>query len=142
MQLSKIPLPQLMISAQRGLTLGLSVEGKCVAMSIVERRQSLFELMLLAVDPLHQRQGYARELLFHTMDYIRLLGGKTLDAGAGNADIQSFLFLQRHGFRVVGVIPDHYYSSNARPEVENSIVNRDMIRYSADLTELAPQLPQ
>lgn len=136
---SKTPLPQLMMALKNGLTLGGMVDGVNVAVCIAEKRGEFYELIHLAVNPDYQKKGYGREILLHTLDYVRLLGGQYIETGAGNANVQMFMFLQRVGFRISGVTPDYYIYGNERPEVENAIVNRDMIRYHADLNAMVIQ---
>lgn len=134
---SKTPLPQLMLAVRNGLTLAGRIDGKDVAVCIVEMRDGGYEIIHLAVLPDHEKKGYGRELLLHTLDYIRFLGGETAELGAGNANVRMFTFLQQVGFRVTGVISNYYIYGNERPEVENAIINRDMIRYTADLAAMA-----
>jgi ribosomal protein S18 acetylase RimI-like enzyme len=134
---SKTPLPLLLMTMREALTLAGLIDGKTIAVSIAEKNGESYEVVYIAVHPDYQKKGYGRELLLHTLDYIRFLGGEIAETGAGNANVQMFTFLQRVGFRVSGVEQDHYLFGNSRPEVENAIVNLDQIRYRADLVAMA-----
>lgn len=58
-----------------------------------------------------------------------------LDIGCGNAKIDLLAVMQRAGYRIVGVDPDYYLDDTKTVEVENSIVNRDLLRLRYNLRE-------
>lgn len=76
-----------------------------------------------------------RDMLLYVMEHSRGLGLRFVDIGCGNANVELYGVLQRIGFRVVGVVPDHFLEDSKVPTVENSIVNRDLIHFRVDLNE-------
>lgn len=127
-------LPQVM----RQLNLCTAFAGllgdKNIAVCLLEQRGDFYEVVNFAVDTFYQGRGFGKEILYYVLDYVKAMGGTAVEIGAGNAKIQLFGMLQKLGFRVVAVWPDHYYEDYRQASVENSIFNRDMIRYRMDLT--------
>jgi ribosomal protein S18 acetylase RimI-like enzyme len=90
------------------------------------------EISTLAESELHAGNDYKAELIAHVANYAKSKGYNYLDVCVGNADISSFLSLQKMGFRILAVERDHYQSGGMGLQVVGGIVNRDMLRYRAD----------
>lgn len=86
----------------------------------------------VAIADEYRALGLYRELLLHVMDYAREKGFRYMEIGSGNADLDTHKTLQKMGFRVTGVVPDHFQSGGHGLAVENGIVNRDLLRYRVD----------
>jgi ribosomal protein S18 acetylase RimI-like enzyme len=136
---SRISLPRLkeVIEMDDSVALIARENGNSAGMCVVEKRPEGYELIHLCVAPLFRRQSIAREVLAHSMDYVRVLGGQVLTAGAANSDLTAFTVLQKLGFRVTGVYRDHYRSGREVTVDELGVAGIDMLRYEADLRELA-----
>lgn len=111
------------------------VGGQTVANCLVEKRDDCFNVVILAVKDEFQHKGYGRELLAYVMDYIRSQGERYVEIGCGNANLRLLAMLQKAGFRFHSIWPDYLLEDNKTAAVENSIINRDMIRFRADLNE-------
>lgn len=76
-----------------------------------------------------------REIMEYIVGYSRQQGLRYVEVGCGNADLDSFGLLQRLGFRVAEVRMDQVAEDTKAVNVINSIINRDLIVYRADLEE-------
>ncbi len=111
------------------------VGQKTVAACLVEKQESYYNIVNLAVYPAYQGKGLGREMLLYLLDFVRAQGGRYIETGCGNASLHLYRMFQKAGFRVVGVWPDYFLSDNRTATVENGIVNRDMVRFRIDLEE-------
>jgi ribosomal protein S18 acetylase RimI-like enzyme len=109
--------------------------SQVIASCLVEAMDGYHDIVNFAVAQQEQNKGYGRELLAYVLSYLRSNGGRFVDIGCGNADIRLYTMFQRAGFRVIGVWPDYLIDDSKTANVENSIVNRDMVRFRADLQE-------
>ncbi|AHF92608.1 GCN5 family acetyltransferase [Opitutaceae bacterium TAV5] len=86
-----------------------------------------FELLAIAVRPDRQTRGVGSRLLRHALDHCRAAGASCVTVGTGNSSLGPLAFYQKHGFRITGVIPDHF--AGYRPPIfENGIRCLDLIR--------------
>lgn len=110
------------------------LDGKNAAACLLNEQlgNGVCDVANLAVADGFRGQGLYREMLLHVMDYAREKGFHYLEIGAGNADLDAHKTLQKMGFRVIGVVQDHYQSGGQSLAVENGIVNRDLLRYRID----------
>lgn len=115
------------------------LDGVPIASCLVEPMEGYHDIVNFAVASEHQNQGYGRALLKHVTDYLRQNGGRYVDIGCGNANLRLYAMYQRAGFRVTAVWFDFYLEDNKVARVENAIINRDMIRFRADLLEQTPE---
>jgi len=60
-------------------------------------------------------------------------GYRRMSLGTGNASLDQLAFYQKAGFRIAGVIPDHFVLNYPEVIAENGIVCHDMIRLSRAL---------
>lgn len=128
-------LPRVMQYMNSAIPFAGLVDGQTVAVCMMEERDGLYNIVNFAVKEDHQGKGYSREILLYALDYVRTQGGRYVEIGCGNANLRLIAMYQKLGFRFIGVWPDYYLSDSKVPEVENSIVNRDMVRFRMDLQE-------
>ena len=134
---SSLPAGELAAGIKNGVVLVGRLGGRSIAVCIIEKRGEIFEILHWAALPEFHKMGYGRELMLYALDYINVMGGRFVEMGAPNTDIQMFVLLQRLGFRVAGVRPDYYIESGKLPEKAlDQLEMRDMLRYRMDLREL------
>ncbi|MBY6188667.1 GNAT family N-acetyltransferase [Marinobacter hydrocarbonoclasticus] len=90
------------------------------------------ELMNIAVDPAHQAKGIGHGLLAFVIEQLRAKGFTRLELGTGTFGYQ-LTFYQRHGFRVVEVVKDHFVEHYPEPIFEDGIQHQDQLILSLDL---------
>jgi ribosomal protein S18 acetylase RimI-like enzyme len=93
-----------------------------------------FELMNIAVRDDYQGKGLGRWLLGHAIGVAESKGARVIEVGTGNSSLENLAFYQRSGFRITGVIRDHFVDNYPEPIVEDGIVCRDMVRLTLELT--------
>jgi ribosomal protein S18 acetylase RimI-like enzyme len=111
------------------------VQGKPVANALVEKKPDCWDIVILAVAEEYQGKGYGRELLAYVMDYVRSQGVRYVEIGCGNADIRLQAMFQKAGFRFYAILHDYLLEDNKAAVVVSGILNRDRIRFRADLHE-------
>ena len=125
------PLPQILRNLAVSTPFVCTRDGALVAESLLRVKQAAGEVVNYA----YIQEDDCREMLLYIMDFCRAAGMKFLEIGCGNADLALFALLQRMGFRLVEVWPDHLLSESKVAHVKNSIINRDTIRFRADLDD-------
>ncbi len=125
------PLPQILRNLAVSTPFVCTRDGALVAESLLRVKQATGEVVNYA----YIQEDDCREMLLYIMDFCRAAGMKFLEIGCGNADLALFALLQRMGFRLVEVWPDHLLSESKVAHVKNSIINRDTIRFRADLDD-------
>lgn len=100
------------------------VVGACVVQPL---GQDAYELMSIAVDPGHQKEGYGTALLKWAIDFLGSCGARTLEVGTG-AFGYPLAFYQRQGFRVTRIDFDFFISNYDEPIFEDGIQHFDMLR--------------
>ena len=93
-----------------------------------------FELMNIAVVDAYQGTGLGRRLLGHAIGLAESKGARVIDVGTGNSSFGALRFYQRAGFRIVGVVPNHFVDNYAAPIFEDGVQCVDMIRLRLMLT--------
>jgi GNAT superfamily N-acetyltransferase len=111
------------------------VQGKPVANALVEMKPDCCDIVILAVAEDYQGKGYGRELLAYVMDYVRSQGVRYAEIGCGNADVRLQTMFQKAGFRFHAILQDYLLEDNKVAAVLGGILNRDRIRFRADLLE-------
>lgn len=125
------PLPQILRNLAVSTPFICTRDGVLVAECLLHTEQVTGEVVNYA----YTQEEDCREMLLYVMDFCRAAGIKVLEIGCGNADLALFALLQRMGFRVVEVWPDHLLAESKVAHVKNSIINRDAIRFRADLDD-------
>ncbi|MGI6404253.1 MAG: hypothetical protein ACOX0K_08640 [Oscillospiraceae bacterium] len=128
------PLPQILRNLAISTPFVCTRDGVLVAECLLHIQETTAEVVNYA----YTQEEDGRQMLLYVMDYCRVQGIKSVAIGCGNADLDTFALLQRMGFRVVEVWPDHLLDESKVANVKHSIVNRDMIRFRADLDETIP----
>ena len=132
-------LPQVVRYLSQGIPFAAVMHGTTVGACILVKREGFYDIVNLAVTDDWQGKGVMRDLLYFAMDYARTRGGRYMEIGAGNAKLELFAMFQQMGFRLVGIWKDYYLSDAKTAVVENSIPNRDMLRFRLDLLEQPPR---
>jgi len=133
--LAEPSLPQAVKYINTCIPLAGIYEGQSVGACLMQQKDSVYDIVSLAVAPSYQGKGFSKEMLLYALDYARVQGGKYVEIGCGNSDVMLYSLFQKAGFRVVGVWPDHYSEDSKSMVVENGIIKRDMIRFRADLRD-------
>lgn len=110
-------------------------DGAAICVCLLKKREEHYEIVNLAFDKRHLNTNADRELLFFVLDSVRAQGGKSVEIGAGNAEMRRHEMLITMGFRVVAVWRDHFPAGVASTDKRITVPNRDMLRYRIDLTE-------
>jgi len=110
-------------------------ETSALGVYVLARRDAhRFELMNIAVREDCRGIGLGRRLLGHAIGLAEAKGGRLVEVGTGNSSFDALEFYQRAGFRIVGVIRDHFVDNYPEPIFEDGIQCRDMIRLELVLT--------
>ena len=110
------------------------VVGACVAGLVGEQAAEIFNI---AVAPNRQQQGIGSGLLRFVLTNLAGRGVHRVELGTGSFGHQ-LTYYQRHGFRVDGVIKDHFLIHYSEPLMEHGIQHRDMLRLSLVLDPNTP----
>lgn len=105
---------------------GNEVVGACVANLVGVQTAEIFNI---AVAPNHQQQGIGSGLLRFVLTSLAEKGVFRVELGTGSFGHQ-LTYYQRHGFRVDGVIKDHFLIHYPKPLMEHGIQHKDMLRLS------------
>jgi ribosomal protein S18 acetylase RimI-like enzyme len=100
------------------------VVGACV---VRPRGTGAYELMNIAVHPVHQQSGYGTVLLRWVIDFLHHSGASQIEVGTGTFGYQ-LAFYQRHGFRVTSIDHDFFVNNYPEPIFEDGIQLLDMLR--------------
>lgn len=116
----------------------------CQALALVDDGQVLGAVLLLALEPdrvelinlavaeEYQQQGLGTCLLKGAIAWVREQGAQWLELGTGAFGHQ-LAFYQRQGFRVTGILKDHFIDHYPEPIYELGIQHKDMLRLSLPL---------
>lgn len=124
-------LPQIIRNLNSSTPFVCKEDGVIVAECLVQEKGEIHDIVNYASDNME----HGREILLYVMDHYRVLGAGYLEIGCGNAQLELYAMFQRCGFRVAEVWPNHYLDDSKTATVENGIINRDMVRFRADLNE-------
>jgi ribosomal protein S18 acetylase RimI-like enzyme len=91
------------------------------------------EIMNIAVDERHQGKGLGKLLIAHSLEECSARGIKNVEIGTGNSSVAQLHLYQKMGFRIVGILHDHFLKNYPDPIFENGIQCRDMIRLRREL---------
>jgi ribosomal protein S18 acetylase RimI-like enzyme len=108
--------------------------GIAAAYVLVAHAATRYELMNIAVREELRGIGLGRWMLGHAIGLAESKGARTIDVGTGNSSFGALAFYQRNGFRIVGVVPDHFVDHYSDPIFENGIQCRDQLRLQLALT--------
>lgn len=119
----------------QALTRIAKLDGAVIGVYVLARHDATtFELMNIAVAEAFQGTGLGRRLLGHSIGLAESQGARVIEVGTGNSSLPALRFYQRAGFRIVGVVPNHFVDNYPEPIVEDGIRCLDMIRLRLVLT--------
>ena len=116
---SYLPKSQCFVASDDGI-----IVGACVVQPI---SAGGYELMNIAIQPVHQKSGYGTELLKWVIDLFHKSGASQIEVGTGTFGYQ-LTFYQRHGFRVTAIDRDFFVKNYPDPIFEDGIQLYDMLR--------------
>lgn len=93
-----------------------------------------WEIMNCSVSPEYRRQGCGTALVLHALDVIRSKRARYAELGTSDASPGPIALYERCGFRISGVINNHFTDNYPEPVWDNGVQCIDMIRMRADLT--------
>lgn len=111
-----------------------------LAGAIVIRRTAddTWEIMNCSVSPEYRRQGCGTALVRHVLNVIRDKGARYAELGTSDASPGPMALYESCGFRMAGIIKNHFTDHYPEPVWDNGVRCIDMIRMRADL----PLLPR
>lgn len=116
------------------LVIGLLHDGVTLGVVVLKNlTDSSAEIMNLAVDERHQGKGLGKSLLSESFKECARRGIRTIEIGTGNSSLSQLYLYQKMGFRIVGVLKDHFTENYPEPIIENGIPCVDMIRLRREL---------
>ncbi|EMA8956206.1 GNAT family N-acetyltransferase [Vibrio fluvialis] len=111
------------------VTLHGAVIGACVVKALDE---TTAEILNVSVAAPFQQQGIGSELLRFALHELKNSNVQRVELGTGTFGYQ-LTYYQRLGFRVDGVLKDHFLKRYPEPIFEQGIQHQDMLRLSLDL---------
>lgn len=119
---------------RESIVIGLIDAGGILGVSVIRNLDSLSaEIMNIAVDETHQGKGLGKLLIARSLEECAARGIKSVEIGTGNSSIAQLYLYQKMGFRIVGIIRDHFVKNYSDPIFENGIQCSDMIRLRREL---------
>ncbi|EOG9061334.1 GNAT family N-acetyltransferase [Vibrio fluvialis] len=106
-----------------------TVIGACVVKALDETTAEIFNVSVAAP---FQQQGIGSELLRFALHELKNSNVQRVELGTGTFGYQ-LTYYQRLGFRVDGVLEDHFLKHYPEPIFEQGIQHQDMLRLSLDL---------
>lgn len=107
------------------------VVGACIVKTISD---GCVEIFNVSVMPELQGRGIGMQLLNCVLDELSSRSIHRVELGTGTFGYQ-LTFYQRLGFRVAGVIENHFLDHYPEPIFENGLQHKDMLRLYLNLTE-------
>lgn len=95
-----------------------------------------WEIMNCSVSPEWRRQGCGTALVLHALNLIGNKGIRYAELGTCNASPGPIALYRSCGFRMAGVIKNHFTDNYPEPVWDNGVQCIDMIRMRADLDSL------
>ncbi|ELH0893551.1 GNAT family N-acetyltransferase [Vibrio fluvialis] len=111
------------------VTLHGAVIGACVVKALDEITAEIFNVSVAAP---FQQQGIGSELLRFALHELKNSNVQRVELGTGTFGYQ-LTYYQRLGFRVDGVLKDHFLKHYPEPIFEQGIQHQDMLRLSLNL---------
>ncbi len=108
-------------------------QGRVVGACIVKATSGgCVEIFNISVMPEQQSRGIGSSLLNYVLDELALRSISRVELGTGTFGYQ-LTFYQRLGFRVAGVIENHFLGHYPEPIFENGLQHKDMLRLYLNL---------
>lgn len=95
--------------------------------AFLEKENSVYEIMNLAVDEGYRRRGFAKKLIIKAEEYIKSVGGIRVLIGTGNSSINQINLYKKMGFTITETKKDFFIENYKEEIYENNIQCRDMI---------------
>lgn len=101
---------------------------------IRQTSEDIWEIMNCSVSPEYRRQGCGTALVLHALNIIRNKGARYAELGTSDASPGPIALYESCGFRVAGILKNHFTDNYAEPVWDNGVQCIDMIRMHADLS--------
>lgn len=95
--------------------------------AFLEKENSVYEIMNLAVDEDYRRRGFAKKIIIKAEEYIKSVGGIRVLIGTGNSSINQINLYKKMGFTITETKKDFFIENYKEEIYENNIQCRDMI---------------
>lgn len=95
--------------------------------AFLEKENSVYEIMNLAVDEGYRRRDFAKKLIIKSEEYIKSVGGIRVLIGTGNSSINQINLYKKMGFIITETKKDFFIENYKEAIYENNIQCRDMI---------------
>ena len=108
------------------------IAAKTIGVFVLKsKKNQVWELMNIAVEPAFQRKGFGLKLLRKAIEIATENTAKKLEVGTGAFGYQ-LAFYQKAGFRVTSIDKDFFLKNYEEPIFEFGIQHKDMLRLTID----------
>jgi len=108
------------------------IDDEVVGVAVVVMDGVEAELKNIAVRPMEQGKGIAKDLIDEVKKLAKRLGATLLIVGTGNSSLSQLALYQKCGFRFYRVIPN-FFETYSEPIFENGIRCIDMVMLKFEL---------
>tara|TARA_B110001450_G_scaffold92164_1_gene87344 strand:- start:44 stop:493 length:450 start_codon:yes stop_codon:yes gene_type:complete len=108
------------------------IDDKVVGVAVVVMNGVEAELKNIAVRPMEQGKGIAKDLIDEVKKLAKRLGATFLIVGTGNSSLSQLALYQKCGFRFYRIIPN-FFETYSEPIFENGIRCIDMVMLKFEL---------
>lgn len=115
------------------------------AVVIRQTQEDTWEIMNCSVAPEYRRQRCGTALVLHALNAIRNKGARYAELGTCDTSPGPMALYESCGFRISGIVKNHFMDNYPEPVWDNGVQCIDMIRMRADLSpqnKEAPSPPQ
>jgi ribosomal protein S18 acetylase RimI-like enzyme len=107
--------------------------GAVVGVLVWQQQGEAAEILNVAVDGKHQRQGVGRLLVTHAIAQARELSIKQLIVCTGNSSTPALALYKHSGFAVESIDPGYFLRTYPEPIFENGLACTDRIKLRLEL---------
>lgn len=111
------------------------------AIVIRQTAENTWEIMNCSVAPEYRRQGCGTALVLHALNVIRNKGAQYAELGTSDASPGPMALYESCGFRISGIVKNHFTDNYPEPVWDNGVQCIDMIRMRADLSRKEREAP-
>ena len=113
------------------LALGIEQDGRLTGLIVIQKVRPDAEILTIAVDPQHRRQGHAATLLKRACDLLGPYGIDRLLLDVAEDNTAAASFYRAHAFRMDGR-RSHYYQRGPGGAVDALLMSRPVAGHTGD----------